>query len=146
VTVEPSDLIGGGAVLKDRQVWLLIPVAMFCAVDVLLTLSGQSAEYWSGRFDQADEANPVARPMLKSGPALFIFMAAGELLAIGIALLRWRHAASKWLAAVVAAAHAIGGAAWMTRWGGWGWLVAGLYLFVASECASHCWRRARESS
>src|SRR5689334_14849913 len=97
---------------RARRVWLLIPVAALCAADVGLTLAGQPAGYWSGMYALADEANWFALPSLTSGPEAFVAFAVCCLAVVAGVVLRSRHSIAVSLAAVVATAHAVGGAGW----------------------------------
>ena len=130
---------------SGRRIWLLVPVALTWAVDVGLTLAGQSAGYWAGDFTAADEANPLARPALARGSAAFVGLAVVWWAGLALLVLRTRPRAAFTVAAVAAAGHAIGGAAWLARYGPWGWAGATAYLAAAAEAAGWCWRRYRRA-
>ncbi len=127
-----------------QRVWLILPIAILCAADVGLTLAGQPAGYLSGNYELAHEANPLARPAMVCGPTAFIGLALIEIAAVAAIVLWWHHTVAVCLAGVVAGAHAVGGAAWLTKLEPWGWVYAGVYLIVAAEGSSWCWRRANE--
>lgn len=121
--------------------WLLAPVVVLCAADMGLTLAGQPPDYWAGNFDTAEEGNPLARPLLVAGPAVFAAAAAVWLAVVASVVLLWGHPAARWVAIAVAVGHAIGGASWVARHGGW-WLLAGCgYLAAAAVLSRWCWQR-----
>lgn len=117
-------------------------MAVLWATDVALTLAGQPAAYWSGNYAAAEEANFIFRPALTCGPTAFVAGAAASLAVQGAFVLMLRHPFGASLAIGVAAAHALGAAGWLLRLGTWGWPEATLFLAVAAEGASWCWRRA----
>jgi hypothetical protein len=51
-------------------------VALF-TIDVVLTLAGQTAKYWSGNYQVVVEGNPLALSILACGPWVFVAAAAG---------------------------------------------------------------------
>lgn len=51
---------------------ILAPAAIAAFADAFITLRGQGADFWSGNFTAAAEAEPMARPFLALGPAAFI--------------------------------------------------------------------------
>ena len=114
-------------------------------VDVGLTLAGQPAAYWAGDYTAANEANPIARPALTHGPMMFA----------GFGLLWWaslaafitvvRPGMAVRMAILMAVAHAIGGAAWLARYGPWGWVAVVVYLAIAAEGSVWCWRQYRKT-
>ncbi len=122
------------------RLWLLAPAAALYAGDVALTLAGQPADYWAGAYGSALEANPVAHPLLSRGPGLFVAVAAAWLATLSTVVVTWRHSLAGWVAVVVAGAHAVGGACWLTRIGPWGWVVAVAYLVAAAQASAWCWR------
>ena len=126
--------------------WLLAPVVVLCAADMGLTLAGQPSDYWAGHFDTAQEGNPLARPLLVAGPA--VFMAAGVvwLTVVSAVVLFWRHWAGAWAAVVLAVGHAVAGAGWVALPGGW-WVLAGCgYLVATAAFTRWCWQRAGVTS
>lgn len=126
----------------SRRAWLLAPAAGLYIADVGLTLAGQPTEYWAGDSTSANEANPVARPLLVVGPWVFAALAVAWLAVVTAVVLLWRHRLAEWVAVVLTVGHAIAGGAWLARSGGW-WVLAGCgYLAVATVVANWCWRRA----
>ena len=128
------------------RTWLLVPAAGLLAADVTLTLAGQPPEYWGGDRSAVNEANPVARPLLAVGPEVFLVAAAVWLVAVSVVVLLWRHRAAEWTAVALAVGHAVAGACWVGRQGGWWLLAAGGYVVVASLLSRWCWRRAEPTA
>ncbi|AWM39473.1 hypothetical protein GobsT_21970 [Gemmata obscuriglobus] len=123
------------------RLWLLLPAVTLCAVDIGLTLVGQSGEYWLGQYESAHEANPFARPALARGPVTFASFGFAYA-AVVVAVVCWWRSACVWVAALVTVAHAVGGAGWLVRFGPWGWGAAVVFLLAAAEGSARCWRRA----
>lgn len=125
----------------SRRTWLLAPAAGLCAADVGLTLAGQPAEYWAGDYATAVEVNPVAYALLAVGPGVFVAFAVCWLAVLAAVVLRWPHPLGGWLAVGVAIVHAIGGSSWLAHSGGWGLVAASVYLAVAAQASTWCWRQ-----
>lgn len=123
------------------RLWLLAPAAVLYTVDVGLTLAGQPPSYWAGDYGSAVEANPVAYALLALGPGPFAGLAVAWLAGVSALVAGWRHRLTGWVAVVVAVAHAVGGASWLTRAGPWGLAAAGAYLAAAAQVSGWCWRR-----
>ena len=100
---------------KRRRIWLIVPMWLWFAGDVVLTLSGQSQEYWSGDYSSAIEANPVAYQILVRGPWIFAGLAVAWAILVGAIAIRCTHPLVAWLAVGAAVLHAIGGCSWLAR-------------------------------
>ena len=124
-----------------RRVWLFAPVGSFFALDVVLTLLGQDPVYWNGEFQTANEANPIARPLLATSPWLFGGLAALWASALAVVIVSWESRWSDRLAMVVAVSHALGGSSWLLRSGEWGFALAGGYLVLAAQFYYWCWKK-----
>jgi hypothetical protein len=121
--------------------WLVPPVVGIYALDVALTLTGQPPTYWAGDYATVNEINPVGYALLRLGPWAFLGTAAVWLVALVLLTLWWRHWLAEGVVKVLTAGHAIGGACWVARHGGW-WLVAGVGFLVGSAVFTlWCWRR-----
>ncbi|QDU18328.1 hypothetical protein [Urbifossiella limnaea] len=127
------------------RLWLLAPAAALYAGDVALTLAGQPAQYWGGEYGSALEANPVAYPLLARGPWLFVASAVGWFAVLSAVVVTWRRPFAGWVAVVVAAAHAVGGACWLARIGPWGLVAAVGYLAAGAQASTWCWCRHAKS-
>jgi hypothetical protein len=125
---------------------LLVPAVAVLAIDVALTLGGQSSAYWSGNYAEAVEGNPLALPFLACGPQVFIALATAWGLLVVLVLAWWRHWASDCLALFFTFGHAIGGSSWLVRFGPWGWVAATVYLAATAEFTRWSWRRAGRKS
>lgn len=127
--------------MTSSRLWLLAPAAILYVTDVGLTLAGQSAAYWAGDYGTAVEANPIAHLLLAHSPWLFVGLAVVWLALFSVVLIGWQHPWVGWVAVIVATAHAIGGASWLARHGGWGLVAAIAYITAVSQASGWCWRR-----
>jgi hypothetical protein len=128
---------------NSKRIWFVVPAWLCQAADVSLTLAGQSGEYWSGDYTAATEANPFAHPILVAGPWVFAFTAIAWAILLGVLIAFLSNRFLAWFVIALAVAHAIGASTWLAGLGGWvGWVLAGLFLFVASEASWWCWRRS----
>jgi len=127
----------------QNRAWLIAPAWLLIAIDVTLTLAGQSDAYWSGDFGTAMEGNPLAYPILARGPLPFVLMAVAWALLIGISVAMFSTRRAPWFAAVAAVGHAVGASTWLVHLGNWGWLLAVLYLFMAAEFSRWCWQQSK---
>ena len=126
-----------------RRIWILLSAAIVYLIDSSLTLHGQSPDYWAGDYAAALEGNPLVHPILAWHPLAFVAAAAIWFASLSAVILFWRHSAAVWLAVAIAFDHAVGGATWIARPGGFWWITAGLYLWVAAELVAGCLRRSR---
>ncbi len=131
---------------RKARLWWLAPAAGLFVADASLTLAGQSEQYWAGEYGAAVEGNPIAHPLLVRSPWLFASLAVVWLAIFSAVIVFWRHPAAKWMAVLIAVAHAIGGASWVTRVGSWGLMAVGVYIALAAQAAGWCWRRAGNRS
>ena len=123
----------------SRRLWLFLPAGLLFAFDVAITLHGQPAAYWAGDTAGANEANPIAYPLLAASPWLFVGLAALWLAVLGAVIVKWTSRWSHALAMGIAFAHALGGASWLLRSGDWGLAFAGVYLVFAAQFSIWCW-------
>lgn len=124
-----------------RRVWLFAPVGSLFALDVALTLLGQDPDYWSGALHTANEANPIARPLLATNPWLFAGLAVLWASVLAAVIVAWESRWSNLLAILVAFGHALGGSSWLLRTGDWGFALAGGYLVLAAQFCFWCWKK-----
>ncbi len=124
-----------------RRLWLVAPAWAACAADVAFTLVGQPGDYWAGDFARADEANPVAHPFLTLHPLAFVAGAGAWAAAFGLLVLCGSPRMASVVAVLFTFSHAIGGAGWLARHGGVGWLLAAGYLAAVARLAAWCWRK-----
>ena len=129
--------------LDRRRIWWIVPAWITFGVDAILTLQGQSSDYWAGHFDEANEFNPLAHVLLTINPWLFLGLAILWGVSLGLIVMIWKHRGAEWLAMGIAFVHTIGGCTWMIRHGIWGWAVTLVYMGLIAEIASVCWSRER---
>lgn len=121
-----------------RGRWLLIlpPVIEF-AVDIVLTLRGQPAEYWNGVTGSVYEANPIGLYLLGIHPGAFVAGAVVYALLFSTAILlvplRWAFLLS--LALLIA--HASGSNSWLLLHGS---LFEGAHNVFAATVAAVCYQ------
>jgi hypothetical protein len=58
--------------IERRLIGLALPPVAFCALDMSLTLWGQSAEYWAGNYSHVNEVSPTLNSLLQISPVAFI--------------------------------------------------------------------------
>jgi hypothetical protein len=127
--------------------WLLLGPLLFCILDGALTLQGQSHEYWEGRFDLAEEMNPLGLWPLQRGPSVFAIalLCWITVFCLGIVLLPENLARP--LAFAVQLGHSLGAASWLTRHGIIGWLALIVLLLSSRIILDRTWAqydRARQ--
>ena len=82
------------------------------AIDVTVTLAGQSSAYWQGDHTQVFEANPLSLWLLQCGPRVYIAATIGWALLTVAMLVLLPRGLAKVLAFAVIFGHAIGVASW----------------------------------
>lgn len=56
-----------------RRLWgLCIPPILLCLLDTILTLLGQSREYWAGHYSNVNEGSPTFNHLLSVSPLAYI--------------------------------------------------------------------------
>ncbi len=55
-----------------RPLWLVVPPAVLCMLDLWMTLYGQPPSYWSGNFRDANEISPSFASYLAIHPLAFV--------------------------------------------------------------------------
>lgn len=123
----------------SRRIWLFVPAGLLFALDVAFTLHGQPGSYWAGDTANANEANPIAYPLLVASPWLFCGMTVLWFALLGAVIVKWTSRWSNALAMGIAFAHALGGASWLLLSGDWGLAFAGVYLVFAAQFSFWCW-------
>ena len=58
--------------VKQRFFGLCLPPILFAALDYSLTLFGQPVEYWSGHYNQTNEASPFLDYLLRIHPLAYV--------------------------------------------------------------------------
>jgi hypothetical protein len=122
----------------------VVPAALI-ALDVGLTLAGQSPDYWRGHYAAADELNPPACWALQQHPLLFAAGGAVWLGAVSAGLLLLPRGWARATALAVVFGHTVGSASWLVLRGFGGWVVALLVFGLASGLLSWSWGRETQS-
>src|SRR5688500_12455204 len=92
--------------------WLCLPFLIIVVLDQCLTLYGQPAAYWRGRWEFADEGSPAFNWLLRQHPLAFVGgCLAWDVVFSGLILLLPRYFA-KSLALALVIGHAWGSASW----------------------------------
>jgi hypothetical protein len=122
--------------------WLCVAPLVLCAFDLAVTLAGQPIEYWQGDYAVGLEGNPLARPLLLTGPVTFTLAVAAWALAFSLLVTHWRHSFAVVIAFLVTLGHAVCAGTWLMRAGVLGFLLAVLLLVAAERLLDWTWRRA----
>ncbi len=130
------------SIVARPRLWLCLPVVALTALDLALTLAGQSAAYWGGDRLAAQEVNPIAREFLHIHPAALVaFVAAATSMICGVVVLTPLPLAAA-IAFFAAFLHSLAAATWLVRQEAWGWGAACCTLIVAERLVAWSWRRA----
>lgn len=116
------------------------PLAL-AVVDAVVTLSGQTADYWAGAFGQAHEFNPLAYWLLALHPGAFVVGFAAWMIAVVLGILMLPREWARVFALAVMISHAIAASTWLFRWS-YGY-VAVIALFGLAWCFDRLiWRKS----
>ena len=99
--------------LHKHHLWLGIPVFTAFMLDISLTLTGQSANYWLRGFQYVNESNPVARWLLTWHPLSFAFAQPFLFGLILLLLCALPLNGAKFLAIYLTMAHTYGAFGWL---------------------------------
>ena len=115
-----------------RVLGLCLPPLVFCALDGLLTLAGQSAEYWAGIYAAVDEVSPTFNHLLRLHPAAFaVGILVWAAVFVGILLLL-PDTPALIVSIAVTFGHTVGAATWLLFRFQYSYQVAnGLFLLSA---------------
>src|SRR4051794_27046312 len=106
------------------RLWLAMPPLLLCALDGLLTLTGQPAAYWAGDFTAARELNPLFDLLLRQHPIAFLTGLAVWLTVLALAVLLLPRRLAFLAAFAGAFGHTWGATSWVVAFGVVGWLLA----------------------
>ena len=95
------------------RVFLILPAVVPFALDVALTLWGQSAAYWAGAYDQAAEMAPVGRALLQTHPLAFAAAAVGYAGLFSLAIRFLPGWMALWISLGYLIAHTSGANSWL---------------------------------
>ena len=99
-----------------------------CLCDLPVTLTGQSAEYWSGNWAAVTEGNPIPHWLLTQHPLALCGGIAVWIAVFCTAILRLRPQPARVVAFVVMLGHATAAGTWLLNMKPWGILYAGCLL------------------
>jgi hypothetical protein len=128
--------------MKPRS-WLCIGPAIFCLLDGGLTLLGQSDFYWSGKFHEAVEWNPLALWILRQHPLLFTLSLILWIAIICMLIVSLPSNLARVVALSVQLGHTFGAATWLIRLGTWGWVGVAVLFLSSRLLLDRTWERAR---
>lgn len=101
--------------MKHKPHTFLLPCIFLWLLDVILTLVGQSSEYWAGNFSEAKELNPLFHWFLSNGPGIFLVAAIAYILLLVVIFFLVPLRVGIITAYIVSIAHLIGAAGWMLQ-------------------------------
>lgn len=126
---------------RPSGLWLCLPPVVMALIDLTLTLTGQSSEYWAGDYHLAEEANPLARPFLIWSPFVFLGLGLIWVLAFSAFILL----APRWTAVFTSVAltfsHSVGSSTWLWRLGPQGIILTIIVFVVAERLVDLSWKR-----
>jgi len=112
------------------KVWFCIPPIVLCLIDSTITLIGQSAEYWQGNYELANEGCPPMCVMLQMHPLAFegaIFAWIFAFVAVLLLVPRWL---GRSLSIAILLGHTWGTYTWLEFRFHYGyWTMIALFLF-----------------
>jgi hypothetical protein len=102
-------------IMKYKPHIFLFPCIFLWLLDVILTLTGQSREYWAGNFSEAKELNPLFLLFLSNDPGIFLVAAVAYILLLVSILFLVPLRIAIMTAYIASIAHLIGAASWMLQ-------------------------------
>lgn len=102
-------------IMKFKVPTFLIPCLFLWLFDVILTLVGQSSEYWAGNLSEAKELNPLFLLFLSKGPDIFLVATATYILILVVILFIIPLRISILTAFIFSIAHLIGVTGWILQ-------------------------------
>jgi hypothetical protein len=126
--------------MRQGRAWLCVGPLLFCLLDGVLTLQGQSDAYWGGAYEQAHELNPLGLWPLQRHPSLFAAALGAWVLAFTAALFLLPALFARPLAFAVQVGHTLGAASWLVRLGACGWLACLPLLLASRLVLDRTWR------
>ncbi len=101
--------------MKYKPHIFLFPCIFLWLLDVILTLAGQSREYWAGNFSEAKELNPLFHWFLSNGPDVFLIASIAYILLLVVILFLVPLRIAIITSYIASIAHLIGAAGWMLQ-------------------------------
>jgi len=110
-------------------------------LDQLLTLWGQSAEYWQGRYEFTNESSPPFNWLLRQHPLAFEAGILVWIVLFCVAIVAVPRRLAMTLSMAIMIGHTWGATSWlMLRFANGYWLSIGLFL-VTAFMITFCWER-----
>ena len=110
-----------------------------CLCDLTVTLSGQSAEYWSGDWSVVTEGNPIPHWLLTQHPLALCAGIAAWITLFCTAIIRLRLPVARVVAFVVMLGHATAASTWLLRMGPSGIFYTACLLLVLKQLDQFIW-------
>ena len=105
---------------KQKKLLALIPALWASIFDTVLTITGQSADYWNGNLNMANEGNPIGNFMMKNHISGIFVVCAVWILLVGILGYYLPRKIARVFLLFALMAHTWGASTWLvTRFGFW---------------------------
>jgi hypothetical protein len=127
-----------------RRWWLCVPPFLFGLVDHAITLWYQPAQYWSGDYMMACEANPLFEWLMQIHPLAFEAGSLGWVILFGMLILKLPRILARMTSLCLTVGHTFGAASWLT-WCGedYYWINIGMAV-ACGAVVSLCFEAAGE--
>ncbi len=99
--------------LKQRFLGLCVPPLLLSLLDNVLTLAGQSSQYWAGGYSCVNEGSPTFFQLLQTHPAAFIAGGAAWVMVFILGILLLPDMLALIVSIAVSFGHASGSASWL---------------------------------
>jgi len=132
--------------MRCANSWLCLGPALFCTLDVSLTLGGQARAYWDGQLDAVHEANAFPRWLTLQHPLLLPVVGCTWIGSMCTLMLWLPGGLARVVGFILQFGHTLGAASWLVLQlpFGWGWAAA--LIFVSSLLLDWTWRQQTRSS
>ncbi|WP_421920068.1 hypothetical protein [Marinifilum sp.] len=105
---------------KKEKLLALIPALWVSLFDTIITILGQSNEYWNGNLSMANEGNPIGNFMMKNHVSGIFIVCGLWMILIGILGYYLPRKASRIFLLFVLLAHSWGASSWISmKFGFW---------------------------
>jgi len=118
--------------MMRRKLLLCVPPFVLCMLDQLITLFGQSSEYWKGRYSVANEVNPLFNWLLRQHPLAFEAGIAAWVIVFCSVILSAPRRVAMTISIAIVLGHTWGAATWLSMMPPFGyWITLALFLTSA---------------
>ena len=105
---------------KKKKVLALIPALWVSLFDTVITILGQSSEYWNGNLNMANERNPIGNFMMKNHVSGIFIVCGLWMILIGILGYYLPRKLSRVFLLFVLIVHSWGASSWiLMKFGFW---------------------------